>query len=113
MADDRVRATAMFERGYQGFLRKLEWLTDPNKREQFAAIRCNRPTYSPRAAMKFKRCAPLCGLVVLVLLSALMPVPGHAENPTRAPAQAVIDRIDLEPSAGMVFNRLRILFFGS
>ncbi|MBP9086391.1 MAG: protein kinase [Kofleriaceae bacterium] len=42
MADDRVRATAMFERGYQGFLRKLEWLTDPDEREQFAAIRCNR-----------------------------------------------------------------------
>ncbi|MBP9086392.1 MAG: FHA domain-containing protein [Kofleriaceae bacterium] len=60
--------------------------------------------------MKFKRCAPLCGLVVLVLLSALMPVPGHAETPTRAPAQAVIDRIDLEPSPLWGSDRLRILF---
>ncbi len=42
MADDQARATAMFERGHHGYVRKLEWLEDPEEREQFAAIRCNR-----------------------------------------------------------------------
>ncbi len=42
MADDQGRATLMFERGWQGYQRKLGWLTDPDEREQFSAIRCNR-----------------------------------------------------------------------
>lgn len=52
--------------------------------------------------------------VVLTLLSnglpTMLPNLAHAQSPARAPAQAVIDRVDLEPSPLWGSDRLRILF---
>ncbi len=60
--------------------------------------------------MKFKLSPQLYLLLGLLLLCAQLTATAHADTPTRAPAQAVIDRIDLEPSPLWGSDRLRILF---
>lgn len=60
--------------------------------------------------MKIYDRPPLAFLLGIVLVSALMiSSRGHAETPARAPAHAVIDRVELEPSPLWGSDRLRIL----
>ncbi len=47
---------------------------------------------------------------LLVTCALLLSLPSHADTPARAPAQAVIDRVDVEPSPLWGSDRLRILF---